>query len=76
MLQKYSNTDSVANINEKGGYFCSELVASILKLLGFLPKQISSAQYWPGTFSAETKLTLDNGAAFGDEYLIEFESSR
>ena len=72
MIQKYSDIDSVTNISENKGYFCSELVASIFKLLGFLPNNISSAQYWPGSFSAEENLTLSNGAAFGDEYLIEF----
>ena len=72
MLQKYSVQDSVANTAEKNGYFCSELVATVFKLLGFLPAKISSSQYWPGSFSAETKLALGNGAAFGHEYLIEF----
>jgi len=72
MFQKYSTEDSVANTSNKNGYFCSELVASIFKLLGFLPKHISSAQYWPGSFSSENKLVLSNGAAFGDEYLLEF----
>eukprot|EP00826_Nyctotherus_ovalis_P014654 TRINITY_DN1409_c0_g1_i8.p4 TRINITY_DN1409_c0_g1~~TRINITY_DN1409_c0_g1_i8.p4 ORF type:complete len:175 (-),score=46.45 TRINITY_DN1409_c0_g1_i8:141-665(-) len=73
MMQKYSNLDSVTNIAENKGYFCSELVGSAFKLLGFLPKNISSAQYWPGSFSAEEKMVLGSGAAFGDEYLIEFE---
>ncbi len=72
MFQPYSSKDSIAHTSEKGGYFCSELVASIFKLMGFLPRHISSAQYWPGNFSAETKMALGNGAAFGDEYLIEF----
>ena len=78
ILQKYSSHDSVVaavSSNDKG-YFCSELVAVIYKLLGLLPKQISSSQYWPGSFSAETKLALGSGAALGDEYLIEFEVDR
>ncbi len=72
MLQPYSSKDSIANIKDKGGYFCSELVASIFKLMGFLPRHISSAHYLPGNFSAESKLALSNGAALGDEHLIEF----
>ena len=72
MIQKYSNLDSVINISEGKSYFCSELIGSILKSLGLLPENISSAQYWPGSFSAETKMILKNGAVFGDEYLIEF----
>ena len=73
LLQKYSSTDSVENLHEGKGYFCSELIASAYKIIGVLPKQISSAQYWPGTFSAEGKLKLQNEARFGDELLIEFD---
>ena len=74
LLQKYSDYNSVENVANKSGYFCSELVGSIYKLLGFLPKNISSSQYFPGTFSEETKLTLENGSVLGHEYLIEFEN--
>ncbi len=74
LLQKYSSTDSVENLHENKGYFCSELIASAYKTLGLLPRHISSAQYWPGTFSAEGKLKLEKGARFGDELLIEFEN--
>jgi len=70
-LQKYSCQDSVAAVSASDkGYFCSELVAVIFKLLGILPKNISSAQYWPGSFSAEEKLPLIN-ATLGDEHLLE-----
>ncbi len=72
MLQKYSTEDSVASIKGDKSYFCSELVAAIYKLLGILPKEITSANYWPGSFSTETKLNLGSGATLGDEYLIEF----
>ena len=73
LLQKYSNMDSVENLHENKGYFCSELIAATYKILGILPKQISSAQYWPGTFSAEGQLKLENGARLVDEQLIEFD---
>ncbi len=76
ILQKYSSQDSVAAVTlSDKGYFCSELVAVIFKLLGLLPKHISSAQYWPGSFSAETKLPLGTGAVLGDEYLVEFDET-
>lgn len=76
ILQKYSDRDSVADAEKKDkGYFCSELVAVIYKLLGILPNNISSAQYWPGSFSAETLLPLRGGAALGDEYLICFKQA-
>lgn len=71
MLQKYSSNDSVENLHEGKGYFCSEIVASSYKILGVLPRHIRSAQYWPGTFSAEESLKLEKGAKFGDELLIE-----
>jgi len=73
-LHRQSIQDSVANVAEKEkGYFCSELVALIFKQLELLPKDISSAQYWPGSFSSEAKLKLENGAFLGNEYLIAFE---
>ncbi|CAD8091157.1 unnamed protein product [Paramecium sonneborni] len=53
-------------------YFCSELIAKCYKILGFLPKNISSTQYWPGSFSQKNiKLKLDQ-AQLSDEYLIDF----
>ena len=66
LLQKYSSTDSVENLHENKGFFCSELIATAYKTIGVLPKHISSAQYWPGTFSAEGNLKLESGARFGD----------
>ncbi|CAD8077210.1 unnamed protein product [Paramecium sonneborni] len=53
-------------------YFCSELVAKCYKHLGYLPKLISSTQYWPGSFSQKnTKIQLQQ-ASLSDEYLIDF----
>lgn len=74
MLQKYSEGDSVADVEKKDkGYFCSELAAVIFKQLELLPEDISSAQYWPGSFSAEVLLPLKKGATLGDEYMLYFE---
>ena len=70
LLKKKSDYDSVNSISDDKGYFCSELIASILKFLGFLPANISSSQYWPGSFSSESNTKLINGATFGDEQLI------
>jgi hypothetical protein len=74
LLKRYSSIDSVRNISKDKGYFCSELVASAYKVLGILPENICSSQYWPGSFSAEEKLQLMNGAYFGNEYLFDFSS--
>lgn len=76
LLQKYSNIDSVENLQEGKGYFCSELIAVMYKLLGVFPKNICSAQYWPGSFSAEGKITLEKGAKLGEELRIEFENDK
>ena len=61
------------NACDNKGYFCSELVASAYKVLGILPKNISSAQYWPGSFSAEEKLPLENKAKLTEERLVVFD---
>ena len=64
----------MADVEKKDkGFFCSELVAVIFKLLGILPSNISSAQYWPGSFSAESQLDLGAGTVLGHEYLIYFQ---
>lgn len=53
-------------------FFCSELVAAAYKRLGLLPKDRSSTQYWPGSFSMEEDLNLLDGAALSQEYLLDF----
>jgi len=73
LLHKHSTYDSIENVAAKNGYFCSELIGAIFKFLGFLPKNVRSAHYLPGSFSAEEKLILLNGASLGDEYLIDFK---
>jgi len=42
--------ESPANIKDKPGFFCSELIASIYKELDLLPKDLSSSKYWPGDY--------------------------
>ena len=73
LLTKYSLTDSVENLSADKSFFCSELVASAYKCLGLLPKNIASCHYWPGSFSTENKLELQEQASLGDEQLIDFE---
>lgn len=53
-------------------FFCSELVAAAYKRLGLLPKERSSTQYWPGSFSMEEDLAMLDGAALSQEYLLDF----
>ena len=40
----------MASIDDKKTFFCSELVAACHKVMGVLPKELASAQYWPSTF--------------------------
>lgn len=54
-------------------FFCSELVAASYKRLGILPKNKSSASYFPADFSMKSELKLLNGAKFNHEQVIHFE---
>ncbi len=53
-------------------YFCSQLVASAFMAMRLLPETAVASKYFPGSFSADRKLQLENGAALGQEYLIDF----
>eukprot|EP01017_Pseudomicrothorax_dubius_P031052 TRINITY_DN3923_c0_g2_i8.p1 TRINITY_DN3923_c0_g2~~TRINITY_DN3923_c0_g2_i8.p1 ORF type:complete len:270 (-),score=51.24 TRINITY_DN3923_c0_g2_i8:114-923(-) len=55
-------------------FFCSELVAAAYKRLGLLPNDISSTQYWPGSFSSEYDLPLQS-CSLGQEILIDFQDA-
>eukprot|EP00928_Gymnodinium_smaydae_P033177 TRINITY_DN23830_c0_g1_i1.p1 TRINITY_DN23830_c0_g1~~TRINITY_DN23830_c0_g1_i1.p1 ORF type:complete len:469 (-),score=77.11 TRINITY_DN23830_c0_g1_i1:209-1615(-) len=60
---------------ENPGFFCSELVAEGLKVLGVLPHGLSSTQYWPGTFSVKQNppvTTLPGTRLDGSELYIDF----
>lgn len=62
--------------NEKKKYesfFCSQLAAAALKHVGYLPKEVSTTQYWPVTFSQGSDLELIGGAKLGIEMLINFK---
>ena len=62
------------NIRAKAGFFCSELVASCLKRLDLLDKDIPSTKYWPGQFSTEdpaTSMVLLNDAFFSEEITVD-----
>jgi len=73
-LKKYTNEDSTQNLSKNRSFFCSELIASLYKVMKLLPKNIVSSNYWPGSFSCEANLELERNAFLSDEYLIDFES--
>ncbi len=72
LMKKKCKTDYGEEVDEKRNFFCSELVASAFKLMGLLPTNVSSTQYWPGSFAARRGLKLLGGASFGEETLIDF----
>ena len=67
-------TKSTKALDVKGidSYFCSQLVAYAYKIMGLLEEEISSGQYWPGSFGAKSDLKLLKGANLGPEKLIDF----
>lgn len=71
-MRKKCTTDFGETVDEKRNFFCSELVASAYKLMGLLPRKVSSTQYWPGSFAARRGLRLQGGAMLGEETLIDF----
>ena len=50
-------------------FFCSELVASAYRKLGLLPKEKSSARYWPRDFSEDSGITLCRGVLKAERVL-------
>ncbi|GLE00404.1 hypothetical protein PINS_up009161 [Pythium insidiosum] len=59
--------------NEKRKYFCSSLVASALKHIGWLDTTHSSSYFWPGSFEegGEVEQYLAEGVSIGPETLID-----
>jgi len=75
LIRKKNEEDDTDEIKEDKGYFCSELVASALKRVGLLDKELASSRYWPGDFSnelLERSVKLNKGARLGEELVIDF----
>jgi len=64
--------DSVKDLHDNKTFFCSELIGACYKALDILPNEICCAQYWPGSFSMDSKLELLKGAKLETEYQVEF----
>ena len=63
-------------VKKKAGFFCSELVATLLKQLNLLDLGTSSSNYWPGSFSTESperELTLLGDAFYSEELTVDFQ---
>jgi len=58
---------------QKNTYFCSELVASIYKILEILPEEKAAERFIPGSFEGPLANTnFINGASLDHELLIDF----
>jgi len=65
--------------NSKGGdartedYFCSELVASALKTMGFLQRKKASSYFWPGSYNegGEIERNLVDGVVLGKLFVVD-----
>lgn len=71
LMKKTCEDDDVENIPEQKTYFCSELVAACHKVLGVLPQDVPSSQYWPSTFSKPTAYMNNNLVAKGSDAYYE-----
>lgn len=71
------NSASSGGVASDDSFFCSELVAEALKVLGVLPRGLSSTQFWPASFEACQKLPveMEHHARLGEELTIDFKLS-
>lgn len=72
-MKKQSILPTANQKKKYDSFFCSQLVAAAYKHVGILPKELSTTQYWPVTFSQKQNLQLTGGAKLGIEMLINFK---
>ncbi|KAL4453192.1 hypothetical protein ABPG74_015423 [Tetrahymena malaccensis] len=73
LFKKRSNSKSDLAQDPNRTFFCSELIATIYKICGLLPLDISSGHYWPSSFEGSRNLKLTNNASLSEEFIIDFE---
>lgn len=75
-ISKLRQRESVSSgaVSESNSFFCSELVAEALKVLGVLPRGLSSSQWWPSSFETSQQLPVETcpHASFGEQLTIDF----
>eukprot|EP01068_Selenidium_serpulae_P000627 Selendium_serpulae@DN11131_c0_g1_i1.p1 len=71
-VSKLMKTETIGG--DKEDFFCSELVANALKILGALKLDAPSAHYWPSSFGqmANPPLPLENNSSLDDELIVDF----
>jgi hypothetical protein len=73
-----STTDSNQNpTDNSSSYFCSELIASTLKSLGYMHARRNTLYFWPGQFAQGGTIdkSLVDGCRYGEEMIIDFRES-
>ncbi|KAL4497114.1 hypothetical protein ABPG72_019434 [Tetrahymena utriculariae] len=73
LFKKRSNSKSDLAQDPNRTFFCSELIATIYKICGLLPLDISSGHYWPSSFEGSRNLKLTNNASLSEEFIVDFE---
>jgi len=63
--------ESLDKKDDAEGYFCSELVGAVYRIMGILDETKSVSEYWPVDFAADKKLKLKD-AALGPEIQVDF----
>jgi hypothetical protein len=68
-----SGTAPINLEQDSDSYFCSELVAAGLKVLGVLGSQLNAPYFWPGSFGSGDILDKEilSGFVYGPEVLID-----
>lgn len=71
------NSVSAGGDVHDGSFFCSELIAEALKVLGVLPRGKSSTQFWPSSFEVGVEtLECNPGCSFDEELELDFRKER
>jgi hypothetical protein len=61
------------NSTNEVDYFCSELVAVCLQVMGLLTQDVIPGRFLPGSFSVKNDVALVEGARLGPEQMLIFE---
>lgn len=73
-LSKLCGTRRRRNPTNERDYFCSELIAVCMQVMGLLPGRENPDRYLPGDFSTKRVLPLLDGAQLGPEMRLDFHT--
>ena len=72
LMEKEKKPEDQPEVDKEKTFFCSELVANGLKVLGAIDQKTSAAKLWPVNFSIGKEIALVPGAFFADELLLQY----